>query len=94
MTKSKASRATNVKHRDPGPWLAGRDGVAALVGLDISKHALDGVRRWSDGRFARPFHAANPGRVGAVTAVLHRLAQATDSSGVFGDPLAVNLQML
>ena len=93
MTTNKAYRAINVKSLNLGSWLEGRAGVAATLGLDISKHDLYGILRWRDGRFERPFRADNPVQVPGVTAVLHRLAQGRDlrialePTGTYGDAL-------
>lgn len=93
MRTSKAYRATNVKSLDVRPWLDSQDGAAATIGFDVSKHDLYGIVRWTDGRFERPFQAANPGQVRAVVALVQRLAEGRDlrialePTGTYGDAL-------
>lgn len=93
MRRSKAYRAVAVKHVDLGRLLAGQDGRAAHVGLDVSKDCVLAVLRWPDGRFERPWRAANPAQARDLAGLLARLAAgrrlvvALEPTGTYGDPL-------
>lgn len=93
MKKSRAYRATRVKHVDWEKVLQGREGQACRVGMDVSKEEVLAVLRWSDGGFERPWRLENPHDVATWSAALARLAAgrelvvALEPSGTYGDAL-------
>jgi transposase len=89
----KAYTATRVNQVDLGPLLAGRDGLAVTVGVDVGKYEILAVGRWADGRFLRPWRVKNPDEVGLLRTRLQELAAnrplvvALEPSGTYGDAL-------
>src|ERR1700689_2829940 len=89
----KAYAATRVNHVEVAKLLAGRDGVAGTVGIDVGKYELLAVCRWADGRFTRPWRGENPNEIGALVALLQQLRAnrqlvvALEPSGTYGDAL-------
>lgn len=93
MRKSRAYRATAVKKVSlEGVFNRGPAG-AVTVGLDIGKHDVFAVLRWSDGTFLRPWTVKNPSEIQALVQVLRDVAKkrplrvAMESTGTYGDAL-------
>jgi transposase len=91
--RRRAYGGTRVKHVDSAKLVHGKENVAAAVGIDVGKHKLFAVCRWSDGRFERPWQVNNPSEIGELVEVLQRvgvgrkLVVAMESSGTYGDAL-------
>jgi transposase len=89
----KAYAATRVNHVEVAELLAGRDGVAATVGIDVGKYELLAVCRWATGQFTRPWRVHNPSELGVLVALLQqvradrKLVVALEPSGTYGDAL-------
>lgn len=93
MKKSRAYRATKIKHVDWEKVVQGRDGQACWVGNDVSKNDALAVLRWPDGSFERPCRLENPLEVTTWSTILAQLATgrtlivALEPSGTYGDAL-------
>ena len=93
MSRSRPYRYTDVKRINADSVLAGRDGQAAVLGVDVGKSTLALVLWWKLEDFESPWLAQNPGEIGLVVQLVKRLAQgrsfavAVESSGTYGDAL-------
>lgn len=91
--KSKPYRGVFVNQIDPLSILAGRDGQAVDVGLDIGKRWIYVVLRWKDKDFGRPWKVRNPTELSALTRLLGEVGQgrrmtiAMEPTGTYGDAL-------
>ena len=92
MKKSRPYRRTSVKTVNVEKVVAGREGQAAVVGVDISKDWFDLMVQWEEGGSERVWRADNPGEIGVTVELLKRLAEgrkltvAMESSGTYQDP--------
>lgn len=95
--KSKAYRATDVKHVELRSLPADRRGLSVVVGIDVAKEFHLVVLRWADGRFDRPWKVANPSQLPTLLALLGQLRQGRDlrialePTGTYGDGLRQGL---
>src|SRR6266478_5691519 len=91
--RRRAYRGTSVNQVDLVKLVQGKESLAVSVGIDVGKHKLFAVCRWSDGKFERPWKVNNPSEVAELAAVLQRLGVgrklvvAMESSGTYGDAL-------
>jgi transposase len=91
--KREAYRAVLVNQVFVESLTADKAGVAAVVGLDVSKNDFLASVRWSDGRFERPWRAKNSEEIPDAIHRLQRLAEgrpliiAMESTGTYGDAL-------
>src|SRR6185312_15266536 len=64
-----------------------------VIGVDVGKHELMAVLRWSDGCFERPWRVSNPNQIGLLRGLIVSLSQgrqltvAMESTGTYGDAL-------
>lgn len=93
MSRRRPYGGTHVKHVDVVKLLGGRDNVAAMVGVDVSKYKHLAVCRWADNRFERPWQVNNPSEIRDLIDLLQsmsvgrKLVVAMESSGTYGDTL-------
>ena len=91
--RSRAYRATAVKRVDWEALSKGREGQAALVGMDIGKQEVLTVVRWPDGHFERPWLVKNPEETSELISLLQRVGKdrqlrlAMEPTGTYGDVL-------
>lgn len=91
--RRRAYGGTRVNRVEFDKLVAGKEGLAAAVGVDVGKKRLFAVCRWADGRFERPWQVNNPSEIAEVVELLRRLALgrelivAMESSGTYGDAL-------
>ncbi|MDA8377666.1 MAG: hypothetical protein M0Z50_11550 [Planctomycetia bacterium] len=75
MKNSKTYRSQTVQQVDVSQMLSGRDGQAAVVGVDVGKEKLYLVVRWSDGQTHRPVVVLQPEEIDlALTRIIHGAA--------------------
>lgn len=92
MKKSRAYRATRVKHVVLDQVLSGREGQTPFVGCDVSKEDIMVVLRWGERDFERPWKVENPGELRVLVELLRqlpgqdRLVVALEPTGTYGDP--------
>jgi len=93
MRKRRAYRATDVKNVSFEKILVLATTGAVTVGMDIGKHEIFVVVRWSDGTFERPWKVRNPAEIRLLVRTLTKLAEARpltvamESTGTYGDAL-------
>ena len=91
MTNSRTYRSQNVQAVKLEGMLAGREGQAAVVGVDVGKEKLYLVVRWPDGQTEHPVVVKQPEELGMAVEFLKRLAKdrklrvALEPSGTYGD---------
>jgi transposase len=91
--KSKAYRATDVKHIDLRSLPPNRQGLSLVVGIDVAKDHHLVVPRWADARFDRPWKVRNPDQLPCLLALLgqlrtgRNLVVALEPTGTYGDSL-------
>jgi transposase len=90
---SRAYRATRVSDVKWVQLAQGKEELGLVVGVDVGKHSLWPVCRWSDGHFERPWRVQNPKEIPGLIALLEqmrvgrKLVVAMESSGTYGDAL-------
>jgi len=73
--------------------LAGAPEGAVIAGVDVGKHVMFVVRRWSDGSFERPWKVVSPTEIMQLVQILTELSKARplrvamESTGTYGEPL-------
>jgi hypothetical protein len=91
--KREAYRAVEVKRVLIESLVTNRQGVSAMVGIDVAKDELIATVRWSDGGFERPWRAEDPDE---IRDLVHRLTDlgagrcltiAMESVGTYGDAI-------
>ncbi|MDA8377522.1 MAG: transposase [Planctomycetia bacterium] len=91
MVNSKTYRGQNVQKVDVAQMVAGREGQAAVVGVDTGKKNLYLAVRWGDGQTDRPVVVSQPEELGLAVDFLQRLSAgrnlrvAIEPSGTYGD---------
>ena len=91
LIHSRTYRSVNVQKVEISSILAGRDGQAAVVGVDVGKEKLYLVIRWSDGRTERPVVVSQPEELGLAIEFIQAVAAnrdlrvAMEPSGTYGD---------
>lgn len=93
MRKRRAYRGVNVKNVCLKEMLAEAPEGAVTVGVDVGKHVMFVVLRWSDGCFERPWKVTNPTEIVLLVQTLTEVSKACpvtvamESSGTYGEPL-------
>jgi transposase len=93
MRKKNPYSTIPVKSVDLEPLLAGRDGQACWIGIDISKHWLTVAICWGNKQFERVWKVDYPSQLPLLLELLRRLAAgrelviAIEPTGSYGDPL-------
>ncbi len=91
--RSKAYAATDVKKVQVSRVIAGHEGEAADLGLDVSKDDVKLMLRWQRGSFAGVWRARNPQEIPLMVQWMTELAQgrvlrvAMEPTGTYGDAL-------
>jgi transposase len=85
-------KAINVKKVRVGSVVEGRDGMGAILGVDVSKDELKLAIRWEAGEYERPWKARNPLEVKELTEAISEVSEGRDlrvvmePTGTYGDP--------
>jgi len=93
MSKRRAYRGVDVKNVCLKTMLAGAPEGAVIAGVDVGKHVMFVVLRWSDGSFERPWKVVSPTEIGLLVQTLAELSRARpltvamESTGTYGEPL-------
>ncbi len=93
MRQSRAYRSTAVKNISLEDVLHRGPAGEVTVGLDIGKHDVFAVLRFSDGSFLRPWKVKNPSEIQALVQLVQNVAKkrplrvAMESTGTYGDAL-------
>jgi transposase len=91
MGKSRTYRSRNVQSFEVASLLSGRDGQAAVVGVDVSKSSLHMVVYWPDRNVSAPIVVQQPGQLDEAMVLLKRIGQGRDlrvalePTGSYGD---------